>query len=210
MESINEVLSKIQTELKAPKDKYNSFSKFYYRSCEGILEGLKPLLKKYDVCIIVTDTIVHFGASHPAVLVEEKIYNADRFYVRATATLKWKDQEVSANSFAREEDHKKGMDSSQLTGATSSYARKYALNGLLAIDDTKDADHGTAPVAKDTPKVDETLKAAVMSKAKEQFASGPVFKQWRASNGLPEAIKAFTNADFKKALDLFIAEEGAK
>lgn len=124
--SIAETLIAIQTELKAPKNQYNSFGKYNYRSWEDILEGLKPVLKKHDATLYITDEIVQIG---------------DRYYVKATATLITKDGgSIENHAFARESDDKKGMDASQVTGATSSYARKYALNGLFLIDDTKDAD----------------------------------------------------------------------
>lgn len=122
---MTEILSKIQTELKAPKGLYNSFGKYHYRSCENILEALKPLLEKYNVALIINDEVVFIG---------------NRFYIKATATLKGEKGEISVSAYAREADTKKGMDESQITGSTSSYARKYALNGLFAIDDTKDAD----------------------------------------------------------------------
>jgi len=119
-------LIKIQEELKAPKNQRNSFGNYNYRSCEDILEALKPLLSKYECYITITDNIELIG---------------DRYYVRAMASLMNKDgKSVSVSSYAREQLEKKGMDSSQITGATSSYARKYALNGLFAIDDARDAD----------------------------------------------------------------------
>lgn len=119
------ILSQIQTELKAPKGLYNSFGKYHYRSCENILEALKPLLQKHNVALTIGDEIVLIG---------------DRYYIKATATLKGENGEISATAYAREADAKKGMDESQITGSTSSYARKYALNGLFAIDDERDAD----------------------------------------------------------------------
>lgn len=115
----------IQSELKAPKGQYNSFGKYNYRSCEDILEGVKPLLTKHGLVLTIQDSIDLIG---------------DRFYVKATATITDGKEELSTSAYARESLDKKGMDASQVTGATSSYARKYALNGLLAIDDTKDAD----------------------------------------------------------------------
>lgn len=119
-------LEKIQNKLKAPKNQYNSFGKYYYRSCEDILEALKPILAEHGVVLTLSDTIENIG---------------NRYYVKATATLDMKDQgSVSVTAYAREEEEKKGMDGSQITGAASSYARKYALNGLFLIDDTKDAD----------------------------------------------------------------------
>lgn len=118
-------LINIQAGLKAPKDKYNSFGSFNYRSCEGILEALKPHLKDESCTLIINDEIMLVG---------------DRYYVKATATLRNSTGEsVTATALAREED-KKGMDAAQVTGAASSYARKYALNGLFAIDDAKDPD----------------------------------------------------------------------
>ena len=125
--TIAEKLGIIQQDLIAPKNQYNSFGKYNYRSCEDILEGLKPCLKKVKAAITISDDIVLVG---------------DRFYVKATATL-WdaeSDAKISNTAWARESEDKKGMDASQVTGATSSYARKYALNGLFAIDDVKDAD----------------------------------------------------------------------
>ena len=119
-------LAQIQSELKAPKGQRNTFGKYNYRSCEDILEAVKPLLKERGLVILITDDIVQLG---------------DRYYVRATATIYDSEGSYISNSaLAREEAVKKGMDASQITGATSSYARKYALNGLFAIDDTKDAD----------------------------------------------------------------------
>ena len=120
-------LVKVQNELKAPKSQYNSFGKYSYRNCEDILEALKPLLNEVKAIVNISDEIILIG---------------ERYYVKAT--VKFIDAEtgevVEASAIAREEETKKGMDASQLTGSTSSYARKYALNGLFAIDDTKDAD----------------------------------------------------------------------
>lgn len=117
----------VQSELKAPKNQYNSFGKYRYRSCEDILEGVKPLLQKYRCAITLSDSIELIG---------------DRYYVKATATFYDCETlgQISNTAYARESDDKKGMDASQITGTASSYARKYALNGLLLIDDTKDAD----------------------------------------------------------------------
>lgn len=115
----------IQHKLKAPKGQYNSFGKYNYRSCEDILEGVKPLLKEHNLALLIDDEIVQIG---------------ERYYVKATAKITDGREFVSATAYAREPDIKKGMDESQITGATSSYARKYALNALLCIDDTKDAD----------------------------------------------------------------------
>lgn len=119
-------LIQIQKKLNAPKGQYNSFGKYKYRSCEDILAAVKPLLAETETTLTLHDEMLLVG---------------NRYYVKATATLTSKDGlTVQTTAFAREEDAKKGMDASQVTGAASSYARKYALNGLFAIDDTKDAD----------------------------------------------------------------------
>ncbi len=120
-------LAEIQQELKAPKDKKNTYGGYNYRSAEGILEALKPVLARHEATVVLTDELVQVG---------------DRYYVKATAAL-WSTTDtdvVTANGWAREAEVKKGMDDSQITGTASSYARKYALNALLLIDDTKDAD----------------------------------------------------------------------
>lgn len=122
---LNQRVGDIQHKLKAPKGQYNSFGKYNYRSCEDILEGVKPLLKEHNLALLIDDEIVQIG---------------ERYYVKATAKITDGRESVSATAYAREPDIKKGMDESQITGATSSYARKYALNALLCIDDTKDAD----------------------------------------------------------------------
>jgi hypothetical protein len=125
-------LSIIQSELKAPKGQFNSFGKYKYRSCEDIVEAVKPVLRKYDFALIITDEIVLIG---------------ERYYVKSTAMITNGTIVYNSSAFAREEETRKGMDGSQVTGSASSYARKYALNGLFAIDDTKDAD-SSAPEKK--------------------------------------------------------------
>lgn len=124
--NINLSLKDIQKKLKAPKGQYNDFGKYKYRSAEDILEAVKPLVVEQDCALTISDDIELIG---------------NRIYVKATVTLINADgQSISTTAFAREEEQKKGMDGSQVTGASSSYARKYALNGLFCIDDTKDAD----------------------------------------------------------------------
>lgn len=120
-----QVLSLIQSKLSAPKGQTNKFGGYQYRSCEDILEGLKSLIEEYGVSITLEDDIVMVG---------------NRIYVKATATLYYEETSKSATAFAREPETQKGMSEPQLTGSASSYARKYALNGLFAIDDTKDHD----------------------------------------------------------------------
>lgn len=127
---MNELL-KIQAELKAPKDQYNAFGKYKYRSAESILEAVKPLCAKYGATLRLSDTIEEIGG---------------RVYVCARATISWWDEDkaeytyIETKAYAREPEEKKGMDASQVTGTASSYARKYALNGLFLIDDAKDPD----------------------------------------------------------------------
>lgn len=133
----------IQRQLNAPKGNFNKFGGYAYRSCEDILEALKPILSEQRCTITISDSVVMIG---------------DRYYVEATATLHDCESAdaVSCTAYAREADDKKGMDAAQVTGAASSYARKYALNGLFCIDDTKDADtmdnSGAAAPKKSTPK----------------------------------------------------------
>ena len=129
--TILEKLVAIQSDLKAPKGQTNTFGKYKYRSCEDILESVKPLLKQHGLVLTLVDDVVNIGT---------------RFYVKATATVSMNTVgtgeagSIQTTAFAREEETKKGMDGAQVTGAASSYARKYALNGLFCIDDTKDAD----------------------------------------------------------------------
>lgn len=147
--NIYEKLLKVQLELKAPKGQYNSFGKYKYRSCEDILEALKSVLDKYKLAMFINDEIIEVN---------------NRNYVKATITIintEKADEQIKTSALAREEETKKGMDGSQITGASSSYARKYALNGLFAIDDTKDSDatntHGKEKTEKE--KVDEYLES---------------------------------------------------
>nr|WP_300529095.1 ERF family protein [Peptacetobacter sp.] len=125
--NVYQKLNKVQTELKAPKNQYNDFGRYHYRSCEDILEGLKPLLKEIGVIVLLSDSVEFIEG---------------RYYVKARAQFVDTDtaEKIEVSAMAREEENKKGMDSSQITGSASSYARKYALNGLFAIDDTKDSD----------------------------------------------------------------------
>lgn len=129
--SIYETLSHIQVELKAPKNLYNSFGKYKYRNAESILEAAKPLCAKHGCTMTVSDEVILIGS---------------RYYIKATATVQDKDgNAASTTALAREDETKKGMDGAQITGTASSYARKYALNGLFCIDDTKDPDSDENP-----------------------------------------------------------------
>lgn len=173
--TLHERLVAIQSELKAPKGQYNSFGKYKYRSAEDILEAVKPLLKKYDCELIITDEIVLIG---------------DRYYVKASATLCHGPGELRVvSAYAREADTKAGMDCSQITGAASSYARKYAMNGLFAIDDTKDADalnvtpEYTAPApkkAKAKPVIQEGNENwdKALTYCREKHFSAEALRQW--------------------------------
>jgi hypothetical protein len=174
----------IQSELKAPKNQWNDFGKYNYRSAEDILEAVKPLLKKHECHLTISDEMVVLG---------------DRYYVKATATLAKEGESISTTAYAREEESKKGMDSSQITGSTSSYARKYALNGLFCIDDTKDPDytntHGKEPTPKAVnPKktVEKELKGAIdaLNKCKDVASVDEVVKAYKT---------LWTNQDFKNA-----------
>ena len=156
--NIYEKLLAVQTELKAPKGQYNSFGKYKYRSCEDIVEAVKPLLLKYKAVLTITDDVVMRG---------------ERYYIQATTHFIDVEtgDEINTTAYAREEETKKGMDGSQVTGASSSYARKYALNALFAIDDTKDSDstntHGKEP-KEEEPTISrlDALRNAVMKVCK--------------------------------------------
>lgn len=125
--NIKEKLAKIQEELDVPKKQWNKFGEFWFRSCEDILEASKPVCKKYNTCLTLQDELVELNG---------------KVYIKGIATLfdYDSDKEIVNCAYARESEIKKGMDASQLTGTASSYARKYALNGLFCLDDTKDAD----------------------------------------------------------------------
>ena len=177
--SVYKKLIEVQTKLKAPKNQYNSFGKYSYRNCEDILEALKPILKEVGATIIISDEVVPVN---------------ERYYVKAT--VKFIDTEtgeaVEASANAREEDNKKGMDSSQLTGSTSSYARKYALNGLFAIDDTKDSDFTNTHDKEDKKK---TLEVISEAQAKRMYML--------AKGKDPDIIKhILSNAGFNASRDI--------
>lgn len=169
-------LAQIQSELKAPKGQRNTFGKYNYRSCEDILEAVKPLLKERGLVILITDDIVQIGV---------------RYYVRATATIYDSEGSFISNSaLAREEDVKKGMDASQITGATSSYARKYALNGLLAIDDTKDADATNKGQDEPKPTTKNQQPIAFTDEIRQALAKAQTMQELVETFGrLPQALR---------------------
>lgn len=154
-------LQEIQQKLHAPKGQFNKFGKYNYRSCEDILESVKPILKEAGCTLTLSDEIVLIG---------------ERYYIKATAHLKGEDTDEVVTAYARESATKSGMDDSQITGSTSSYARKYALNGLFCIDDNKDADtdeyveqnKAKAQAQNPTPAPAQTTQAAP-KKEKETF-----------------------------------------
>jgi len=158
--NIYEKLGAIQTELKAPKGQFNAFGKYAYRSCEDILEAVKPLANKHKVAVLISDQLIAIG---------------ERYYVQATATVADTEttDKIEATAYAREEQDKKGMDAMQLTGATSSYARKYALNGLFCIDDTKDSDTTNKHGKEEEKQTTEQPKKAEQPKAETPKAETP-------------------------------------
>jgi hypothetical protein len=145
----------IQSELKAPKSQFNKFGGYKYRKAEDILESVKPLLAKQKCTLIITDDVVLIG---------------NRIYVKATATIKNEKGECeTTNGWAREEETKKGMDGSQITGASSSYARKYALNGLFAIDDNADSDTTNDGQHQEAQQQTQTQQPAAQQPASSQY-----------------------------------------
>jgi hypothetical protein len=157
----------IQQGLQAPKSRKNTFGGYNYRSCEDILEAVKPLLADQDCTLTLSDELCHIG---------------DRYYVQATARLTNNSGEtISVTALAREAETKKGMDEAQVTGAASSYARKYALNGLFAIDDTKDAD------------TDELARVKIFTAIKNAKTLQELTAIWKTEYDSDAAIKeAFT------------------
>lgn len=152
----------VQRDLKAPKGQFNSFGKYKYRSCEDIVEAVKPLLNANGLILTMSDDVVEVGNyAHKKITGDDVVeVNSRRIYIKATATVIdiVTGDKIEVTAMAREPEEKKGMDSSQITGTASSYARKYALNGLFAIDDTKDADTDayTAQTSQNAPQATKT------------------------------------------------------
>jgi hypothetical protein len=187
--NIYEKLLKAQVELKAPKGQYNSFGKYKYRSCEDILEALKPVLDKFKLTLFIKDDVIEVNT---------------RNYVKATIVLvniEKPDEIIETSALAREEETKKGMDGSQITGASSSYARKYALNGMFMIDDTKDSDstntHGKDKTEQE--KVQEFLNSrdGMIEKLKENLSSDKLEKVLKAYK--VEELWQMTDEQLKEA-----------
>lgn len=180
-------LAKIQRTLNAPKKEWNSFSKYHYRSCEGILEAVKPLLD--GLYLSLSDDIVNVG---------------DRYYVKTTASITDGEHTYSVSAVAREALNKKGMDDSQVTGATSSYARKYCLNGLFGIDDSKDADtdEHKRQITESESMPDDILKSfteKAMSVKSANELREEVKKIWEKLNGTPQQTEARKVYEIRKA-----------
>lgn len=190
--NIFEKLVTIQKELKAPKGQYNSFGKFRYRSCEDILEAVKPLLLKYKCTLTLSDEIEIKG---------------DRYYIKANALLTDTEDDkgfILNTAYAREADSKSGMDASQITGTASSYARKYALNGLFLIDDTKDADTNDTPTESDPQKEQPKEEKPISEKQKE------VLRKIAKEQGKQLDENALNNMSMQQASDLISKYKGAK
>ncbi|ATV34649.1 ERF family protein [Fusobacterium pseudoperiodonticum] len=189
--NIYEKLLKVQVELKAPKGQYNSFGKYKYRSCEDILEALKPVLDKLKLTLFISDEIVEVGGSYKTIKKDETVESEGRKYVKATITLvniEKPDEIIKISALAREEETKKGQDGSQITGTSSSYARKYALNGLFLIDDTKDNDTSDSKIERgnraeeERKKVEEYLNSrpGMIERLKENLSSDKLEKVLKA------------------------------
>lgn len=177
--TLQQKLIEIQAELKAPRSQYNKFGGYNYRNCEDILEAVKPLCAKHEIVPLLSDEIVMIG---------------DRFYIKATAKVTDGKDEIATTAYARESKNKKGMDESQITGSASSYARKYALNGLFCIDDTKDADF------MDNSQNSKSQQQPKSQPAKETHVKGyDEFVALQKSKKVPPAeITKYIAAEFKK------------
>ena len=216
--NIYEKLSAVQQELKAPKDKKNTYGGYNYRSAEGILESVKPVLAKYKATIILTDQVEKVGS---AVLGGP---DEARYYIKATAQFvdieaipetSWnaegmtiKKAYVDVSAYAREEYTKKGMDASQITGTASSYARKYALNGLLLIDDTKDAD--TDEYAKVTSGQNTREKAPKTPENQSDGNQRATAAQIKTIGIMAEKAGLTISAITKKPLEEFTVDEATQ
>ena len=182
MEQVHQKLAAIQAALKAPKSQFNKFGGYKYRKAEDILEAVKPLLKQYGCTLTCTDELQLIG---------------DRYYIKATATITSSEDgvSVSTTAYAREEEEKKGMDGSQVTGASSSYARKYALNGLLCIDDTADSDTTNVGPAEGAEKPAESPKPTRTKKTSTQAEKAP------QATVSASGKKVVTDQNIKKIVD---------
>ena len=187
--SLTKKLSLIQAELKAPKNLYNKFGQYYYRNAESIQEALKPFEVKYGVTTILNDSIEEIGG---------------RVYVKATATIFDTEtgESIEVSAYAREAETKKGMDDAQVTGATSSYARKYALNGLFLLDDTKDVDSEEYQTQAKGEANKATPKKESKSKAETQEPTKPL-----TDEEMQFLTKRYTGDNLQKLLDFYHIEK---
>lgn len=179
--SVYAKLTAIQSKLEAPKNQFNKFGGYSYRNCEDILEALKPLLVENKVAVTISDSVELIG---------------DRYYIKATATLinlEEDKEKISVTAFAREEKEKKGMDASQISGASSSYARKYALNGLFAIDDNKDSDFTNRHGKKQDSKVTQIQVNKATDGTKKYYCI-------KCKNEVSEKIAKYSYSKFNKIL----------
>ena len=179
MKELVEKLINAQSELKAPKNQYNSFGKYKYRSAEDILEGVKPVNTKYGLLLNLSD---------------EPVYIGERHYIKATATITDGTDTMAVTAYARESANRKGQDDSQITGTASSYARKYALNGLYLIDDTKDADTDEYKKqgAQSTPVAKPATQAEIGNLKKEIIAFSKLMTE-QGKNVKPEQVEQTLN-----------------
>ena len=170
-------LNKVQSELKAPKNQFNKFGGYYYRSAEDIIEAVKPLLVRYGLTMTIADEIVQVG---------------DRYYVKAIVGVNFGEgdnmQSTAVSAFAREDESKKGMDGAQITGTASSYARKYALNGMFLIDDTKDNDTEHTQATERNQNVEDAVKLIKSCTTAAEFKE--VFHSLGSLTNNPKVVKA--------------------
>lgn len=188
--SIHQKLLKVQLKLKAPKGQYNKFGKFNYRSAEDILEAVKPLNAEQGLLLTLTD---------------EPIFIGDWHYIKATATITDGESSHTVTAYARESEHKKGMDHSQITGTASSYARKYALNGLYLIDDTKDADT-------DQYQEQNRVQQNNQGKPEKQVSRSILLAKWKTGGGTEEQFnewfaKQSSQGHTNNEMDRFLTKE---
>ena len=194
-------LSEIQSRLVAPKGQFNAFGKYNYRSCEDILEAVKPLLKEFKMVLTIDDDIKMIG---------------DRFYIVATATLTDGSVAHESKAMAREPLNKKGMDEAQITGSVSSYARKYALNGLFAIDDNKDTDERPAHVDEEKPLEEIKRRGPLIEMIKDhcgRLTKGMVISQkveWLGENLQVDSMKRLEKWTIEKLIETIKKLEGMK
>lgn len=191
--SLVQKVVKIQNELKAPKGQFNKFGNYKFRSCEDIVESVKPVIKKYGVMLNLSDELVVIG---------------DRYYVKAVASLTDGTDIIQSSAFAREPQDLKGMSESQITGTASSYARKYALNGLLAIDDTKDPDLDTNEFTNQTgqePKQEQKATPNQIKVLSEKYTGENLKKLLETNN-----ISKIEDLSMAKASELISKLKGTK